>query len=439
MPKKIYFLGCLLLFLSYFTWVYIPKHILPNVYLKEIYLANKTKSETVMILNKLNQQPIKLQIKDRIYSYTLNDLGVKFDIEKTATSVLQPNQTTPGNILRFIEALFVKKDVTPLLIFTSDYFYFTTNSIFDFSQGSDTVLIDETNKQIAYEQKEVRYQINGSSLKTQLIYHLGQSDYIFQPEIHKITTDRQTSVLANNSKLESVFSKPLIVIIEDGRKQTSFILPIEKLKKIIGINYSLFNDSLDFVIDTNQLQNEINDKLLKSPEKTYSLSKLKSDLMFIINSRLAGQDIDTVIAKIDFQPNTNGQNAQKYLEIDISQQRIYLFENKTLISTHNISTGKYFPTPTGEFKILNKALNAYSDIYHVWMPYWMAFYYHPQVNAYFGIHELPYWVSQDGQKIQRPRSFIGTPNTGGCVALDINVAEDVYNFVDIGTPVYIFI
>ena len=115
-----------------------------------------------------------------------------------------------------------------------------------------------------------------------------------------------------------------------------------------------------------------------------------------------------------------------------------MFENSNLIARHRISSGLYKPTPRGEFALINKANNAYSDIYHVWMSYWMAFYYEKETNSYYGIHELPYWVSGDGQKIQRPREFLGSPHTGGCVSLDIGIAKQVYDWSETGLPVYIY-
>jgi lipoprotein-anchoring transpeptidase ErfK/SrfK len=153
---------------------------------------------------------------------------------------------------------------------------------------------------------------------------------------------------------------------------------------------------------------------------------------------MEGNHSEIIRRKLDYRPNTDGKQADKYIEIDLSQQRMYLFRDGEIYTSYPISSGRYFPTPTGVFTILNKAPNAYSDIYHVWMPYWMAFFYHSQLKAYFGIHELPYWLTANGQKIQRPREFIGSPNTGGCIALDVDTARQVYAFGDIGMPVYIY-
>lgn len=147
-------------------------------------------------------------------------------------------------------------------------------------------------------------------------------------------------------------------------------------------------------------------------------------------------DVD-VLGVVDEGPNSDGALSKKYIEVDLTQQKMYLFHNGTVKQSYAISSGLDYPTPTGKFIIFNKATNAYSSIYHVWMPYWLGFYVDPKLHASFGIHELPYWYSK-GVKIRRPRENIGSPHTGGCIALDIGKAKEVYMFADIGTPMYIF-
>lgn len=109
------------------------------------------------------------------------------------------------------------------------------------------------------------------------------------------------------------------------------------------------------------------------------------------------------------------------------------------MKTFKASTGLYYPTPIGKFTILNKAVNAFSSIYNVWMPYWMAFSYGSDVNAYFGIHELAYAEPTNGATpLPIPQTAVNEPSTGGCVALAHQDAKEVYAFADIGTPVVIF-
>jgi lipoprotein-anchoring transpeptidase ErfK/SrfK len=129
--------------------------------------------------------------------------------------------------------------------------------------------------------------------------------------------------------------------------------------------------------------------------------------------------------------------ADKYIEVDISQQKMYLFHRGVLQKTYRVSTGLEYPTPTGEFTILNKVGLGFSNIYDVWMPWWMGFKYSDELHAYFGIHELPY-KEINGTKIARSNAALGAPSTGGCVALGVGDAQEVYRFADIGTRLVIY-
>jgi len=94
-----------------------------------------------------------------------------------------------------------------------------------------------------------------------------------------------------------------------------------------------------------------------------------------------------------------------------------------------ISAGlAYMPTPKGHFKIDGKHPNAWSS-YGLWMPYWMSF-----KDGKYGIHQLPYWPNGwvEGE------DHLGKPASHGCVRLGKIGAEFLYNWAEIGTPVFIY-
>lgn len=145
-----------------------------------------------------------------------------------------------------------------------------------------------------------------------------------------------------------------------------------------------------------------------------------------------------IVLIVDDQPSgektvnpssTAGLFEGKYIEINLSQQKLYLFEGENQVGVYSVSTGKWsMPTPTGTFAINNKNPRAYSRKYNLYMPYWMSF-----VGSAYGIHELPEWAN--GTK--EGESHLGTPVSHGCVRLGVGPAETVYNWASIGTPVYI--
>lgn len=121
-------------------------------------------------------------------------------------------------------------------------------------------------------------------------------------------------------------------------------------------------------------------------------------------------------------------NSGKLIDVDLSEQKLRLYQNGEIIAEYPASTGKSgMSTPTGNFQILSKEENHWSSKYGLYMPYALNFY-----GDYY-IHELPYWPSgyREGEE------HLGTPVSHGCVRVGVGAAETVYNFAEIGTKVVI--
>jgi len=125
-----------------------------------------------------------------------------------------------------------------------------------------------------------------------------------------------------------------------------------------------------------------------------------------------------------------GENtgAEKWIEVDLSEQKIRAWEGNNLFLESLVSTGKTFPTPTGEFRIWvkfkytkmsggSKDNNTYYYLPNV--PYTMYFY-----NS-FGLHGT-YWHNNFGHRMSH-----------GCVNVAYSNMEDLYNFSEVGTKVVI--
>ena len=117
----------------------------------------------------------------------------------------------------------------------------------------------------------------------------------------------------------------------------------------------------------------------------------------------------------------------KYIDISISNQVMTLFEDGIKDNSFLVSTGTYgMPTPLGMFNVRSKRRNVWSS-YGLWMPYSMNFY-----GGYF-MHELPYWPNG----YREGTDHLGMRVSHGCIRLGIGPAEYVYNWSEIGTPIYI--
>lgn len=126
-------------------------------------------------------------------------------------------------------------------------------------------------------------------------------------------------------------------------------------------------------------------------------------------------------------------DVQKKIEINLRTQRMTLWLDNQVLTVYVISSGKKStPTKAGNFSVISKYPVAYGDAKGVrWtMPYFLGIY--KVKEAENGIHELPYL---NGYR-ESSRS-LGIPVSHGCVRVAIGNAEKLYNWADIGTPVWI--
>lgn len=131
-----------------------------------------------------------------------------------------------------------------------------------------------------------------------------------------------------------------------------------------------------------------------------------------------------IMPSVGFVP---GRFPGRYLDIDLTTQRLCQVEGNAVGDCYIISSGKAsMPTPTGTFSVTSKSPRAFSSKYGLWMPYWQQF------NGPYGIHELP-----ETDTWKEVPDHLGTPVSHGCVRLGVGPAASVYNWTSIGTPVYI--
>lgn len=123
-----------------------------------------------------------------------------------------------------------------------------------------------------------------------------------------------------------------------------------------------------------------------------------------------------------------GRFPGKYIDIDVAHQLLTIFEGMNQLGQYIISSGKAStPTPTGTRYIQDKNPMAWSAPYGLYMPWWNG------MGGGYGIHELPEWPGG----FKEGEAHLGIPVSHGCVRLGVGPAQTVYNWADIGTPVYI--
>lgn len=407
-----------------------------------IPVGNSTSADVRSRLNTLVTTKRNFAIHGRVYQYSYEDLGVYLDTEATVQRIFEPNSARfPKNILKFFQSLLTRRVVEPELYFTDDYTAFIDKTIYDFSDGRDIMYLDQPNKIIGYIEQVERYSMDPFALQVILTESLGSVEQTIQTPVIPVDNKIKQTVEQTNNKLSRAYQNPLTIIIGSGEEHQFFTLTRQALKESTIATVSAERTTVAFTVDTKKLHMYVAPLFTtlgaRITDKTATMTQISNSIKKVLTKRFNGVHADSVGISLDSSPNTEGTLAHRYIEVDISQQKLYTFADGQLVKTYRVSTGKDYPTPTGEFTILNKTPLGFSNIYDVWMPWWMGFSYSNDLHAYFGFHELPYALT-DGNKIQRPRDFIGVPNTGGCVALDVGEAKEVYQFADIGTKVVIY-
>jgi lipoprotein-anchoring transpeptidase ErfK/SrfK len=120
-------------------------------------------------------------------------------------------------------------------------------------------------------------------------------------------------------------------------------------------------------------------------------------------------------------PQVKVGDGERWIDVDLSQQRLYAYEGDTLMNSFVVSTGTWqTPTVTGKFniwvKVRSQAMTG-PGYYLPDVPFVMYFY------KDYGLHGT-YWHNN-----------FGTPMSHGCVNLATPDAEWLYNFASVGTVV----
>jgi lipoprotein-anchoring transpeptidase ErfK/SrfK len=146
-----------------------------------------------------------------------------------------------------------------------------------------------------------------------------------------------------------------------------------------------------------------------------------------LNKSTIYKDI-VMIARSDILGQSTASSGEKRIEVSLSEQRLYMKEGDRIVGSFLISSGKWTPTPKGEWRIWtklrytrmkggSKSLGTFYDLPNV--PYTMYY------NQGYGIHGA-YWHSNFGQ-----------PMSHGCINMKPEEAGIVYNWASVGTRVII--
>lgn len=142
----------------------------------------------------------------------------------------------------------------------------------------------------------------------------------------------------------------------------------------------------------------------------------------LVSDGIVGEKTGHRLARAS-QPSATRDDAGRWVEVHREKAAVLLVEGGKVVRTVHTSTGQTgdeppYDTPPGSFRVFAKQVKSWSVPYKTWMPY--ACYFNGGV-AMHGSDAVPPW-----------------PASHGCVRLPQVEAPVVYDFVAVGTPVYVY-
>jgi lipoprotein-anchoring transpeptidase ErfK/SrfK len=123
----------------------------------------------------------------------------------------------------------------------------------------------------------------------------------------------------------------------------------------------------------------------------------------------------------------------KRIIINISNQRLLTYQDGQKIGQHVISTGiDRSPTQPGIFQVQSHEKNAYASVWDLYMPNFLGIY-ESWPGFMNGIHGLP--VLSNGQRLWA--NILGSPASYGCIIVDLETSDWLYEWAEDGIVVEI--
>jgi len=135
-------------------------------------------------------------------------------------------------------------------------------------------------------------------------------------------------------------------------------------------------------------------------------------------------------------PGTDGTYTTKYIEVDNSAQKLFVWTAGDVVREINLSGPVYGFQVYGVFPIIDKGIEPIAPGGKR-MPYWMAFYRSVRQDSWYGLHALIWWYDGTGNKVYEKLSNIGTRQSAGCIRMLLEDAKYLYDNFEKGDLILI--
>jgi len=400
----------------------------PNTYLSQMNISFWPKPLVRSFLEKKNNENLIVIADGRETTTSYKALDITLKVDQTMENLNV--KSISGLLTKWLSSSRTTV-IQPVFEFGEDF----ENRVSEFFPirplTNESTDFDNDSGLMTYSVTERKARVDPVELQVKLITFSYTRKKPIIVEMINVSSDLEKQISKINSNLKRTYSKPLELTIQ-GKKQKISIEP-RGISKLLEIETKDLYKTVNLSINKNRVSQLLADNGLDSISTEWAARVIGDSL----TQRYKGGKPEPLVLGADSGPNTDGKIAETYIEVDLSQQKMFFFEKGNLFKSYAVSTGLNYPTPIGSYKIMNKLPMGFSNIFHVWMPWWMAFEYRDDIGAYLGIHELPYKLVE-GQKVYRFGNYIGSKKTGGCIALSPGNSKEVYDKSFPGMDVFVY-
>lgn len=440
------------------------QRVYPGIWVETQSLSGLTREQAIDKLKPLNSQitaqKVTLHLADKTYTPTLKELGYTVNAIAMADQAFQVGRGETAQ--KIVTALmdYQKNKSIPVI-------YDIDQTVFDayLNEIGKSVVKEPKNMSLAYENgaitthpAEKGVSLNKEELRQAIQKQIKPNQVVeitLQYQETNPTIIDESQISEARDKLVKLMSKPLVIQAEEVKEEFA----AETIYSFVY--FDIVSDKLTVNFDENKVRNAVsrfakkvdakatprqvsavNNQVISEGQDGRELNA--PDAQSRIKQRLESADFESPVVlsvtKIDRKEITispefqTGRFPGRYLEIDLSAQRMHLIEGDNYHRTFIISTGSWsHPTPVGTFQILNHIRTAWSNKYKLYMPHWMAI--QAENGSYdgYGIHGLPYWPNGAKEGV----NHLGRPVSHGCIRLGPGDEDYVYDWAVNGTKVVI--
>lgn len=430
----------------------------PGVSIAGHDVSYKTRDQTLEYLKSQKlQRSFSVRVNDKIFSTTSDELGAGYDLTTTVDTAYKLGHNQPYSLLGLFDVknqgqtgYAYNVDQAKLKNFADSVIksvgYSAQNATLKIENGTVTVVPDKDGLRV--DQKYLN-----KILSTSLADAKDQN-IVLQPQVLKADILAQDTTEAKQ-QAENFLSKSVTLNFE-GKNYVADKIALGYMVSVAEVIGTDGKPKLQANISTDQVAgyvqlianqidiSPINKKIIvrngaESVEREGKDGRAinqQSVIDAIVGGLQNNQNVEVNLTSspVAFKTEYNrtvGLDYSRYIEINLSQQKLWAWQDNQVIFSTPITSGASaygFGTPTGLFSIYGKERSRYLNGaqygwgYNVYVDYWMPF------SGGVGLHDADWRSSFGGQ------DYI-SGGSHGCVNMSKSAAAYLYSWATIGTPV----